>query len=525
MKVCMVICMLIAGLFGSAARVNQSDRGFMVVVHDTNQVQMSISNYGKFGQTGSGNVGCWWPKGSGHNYIFGAGFWFGTVDSITGDTLVSIGYGPHGGETEFAPGLSGMDPSHPCAIIYINPENYPAPNDTFPMAPQGLVSHEDSWCCYNDCDSVYHMPGDTRPIGIEVYQTGYEWARTEVNDIFFMTYEFKNVSGHDLPNCYIGIATDFDIGNEAGSNANDIIAGILKRDYDIGGIIYTADNIGYQWQEADEPGWTPPVPGVIGLDLLQTPFDLIAGYDKDADGIPDQFERDSAYYSGNVPPSQWDADTDYVPDWRDASENPQKGMTALKRFTLNLEPNTDPERYLTLAGYNFQTGAYEPYDTVPPAPDDQRFSVSSGPVNIPKDSIVTFVFAVILANWHDIYGSPDTALVLADQWAQRYYDMSWFLYTPVEEAGREDRYPTNMSFFPNPVRWTGGVRFTVSTPGNITLELYNLIGQSVGTIFSGYKAAGMYDVRFDTRNLSAGTYFVVLKTAAKQYLQRLVVVH
>jgi len=523
MKVCMVMCVIMAGLFGSTAAVNQPGRGFMVVVHDTNQVEMGISNYGKFGQTAAGTAGCWWPKGTGHNYIFGAGFWFGTVDPSSGDTLVSIGYGPHGGESEFAPGLQGWDPLHPCAIIYINPENYPAPHDTFPMAPQGLVSHEDSWCCYNDCDSIYHMPGDTRPIGMEVYQTGYEWMRTEVQDIFFMTYEFKNVSGHDLTDCYIGIVTDCDIGNEAGTG-NDIMAGILKRDYDIGGTVYTVDNIGYQWQEAVESGWNPPVPGLIGLDLLQTPFDLVTGQDKDADGIPDQYERDSAYYAQNVPPSQWDADTDYVPDWRDASENPQKGMTALKRFTLNLDPNTDPQRYLTLAGYNFQNGQYEPFDTVPSSPDDQRFLLSSGPVNIPADSVVTFVFAVVLANWHDIYGSPDTALVLADHWAQRYYDMSWFLYTPVEEIGREDRLPVNMSIFPNPVRQSGMARFTVSTPENITLKLYNLIGQSVGTIFSGYKAAGTYDVRFDTRYLSAGTYFAVLKIADKQYSRRLVMV-
>jgi hypothetical protein len=522
MKICLILCVILTGLFGNAADKIVPDRGWMIVTHDTNQVEMSISNYGKFGQSGSGTVGCWWPKGSGQNYIFGAGFWFGTIDQGSGDTLVSIGYGPHGGETEFAPGLYGMEPSHPCAIIYINPENYPAPHDTFPMAPQGLVSHEDSWCCYNDCDSTYHMPGDTRPIGIEVYQTGYEWMRTEIQDIFFMTYEFKNVSGHTLSNCHLGIVTDLDIGNEAGTG-NDIMAGILKRDYDIGGTVYTADDIAYQWQEVAESGWTPPIPGVIGFDLLQTSFDLVTGQDKDADGIPDQYERDSAYYSQNVPPSQWDADTDYVPDWRDASENPQKGMTALKRFTLNLDPNTDPQRYQTLAGYNFQNGQYEPFDTVPSPPDDQRFLLSSGPVNMPADSAVTFVFAVMLANWHDIYGSPDTALVLVDHWAQRYYDMSWFLYTPIEEVGQRERSITILSIFPNPVHQTGIARFSVLKPGNVTLELYNLAGQSVGTVFSGYKTTGAYDVRFDTRNLSAGTYFAVMRTDNTEYVKSIVI--
>jgi hypothetical protein len=367
------------------------------------------------------------------------------------------------------------------------------------------------------------MPGDTRPIGIEVYQTGYEWLRTEIRDIFFMTYEFKNVSGHALNNCYIGIVTDCDIGNESGAG-NDIMAGILKRDYDIGGTVYTADDIAYQWQEVAESGWTPPIPGVIGFDLLQTPFDLVVGNDKDFDSIPDQYERDSAYYVYNWPPNKWDVDLDYVPDWRDASENPQKGMTSLKRFTLNLDPNSDPQRYKTLAGYNFQNGQYEPFDTVPSPPDDQRFLMSSGPVNLHPDSIAIFVFAVILADWHDIYGSPDTALVLIDHWAQRYYDMSWFLYTPVEEITKRERPNTNMTVYPNPVRQTGTARFTVSNPGNVTLELYNLIGQPVKTIFSGYKTAGSYDVRIDTRNLSAGTYFAVLKSEGRALRSNIVII-
>ncbi|NOR17444.1 hypothetical protein GQ543_07045, partial [candidate division WOR-3 bacterium] len=126
----------------------QSCRDFQIIRHNINQVEMCISNFGKFGQdeTGGG-PGCWWPIYSGQDYIFGAGIWFGTVDSITGDTLVTIGYGLSGGQSEFVPGLKDMPISHPNAIIYMYPANWPAPQDTFPMAPQEPVSHQDSWCC------------------------------------------------------------------------------------------------------------------------------------------------------------------------------------------------------------------------------------------------------------------------------------------------------------------------------------------------------------------------------------------
>jgi hypothetical protein len=485
---------------------------------------MSISNFGKFGQTASGMAGCWWPKGSGQNYIFGAGFWFGTVDSVTGDTLVTIGYGPHGGESELAPGLHGMSPQHPCAIIYLVPGNYPPPPDTFPMAPQEIISHEDSWCCYNDCDSAYHMPGDTRPIGIEVYQTGYEWQRTQVADVFFMTYEFKNVSGHDLTHCYIGVVTDCDIGNESGTG-NDIMAGILKRNYNIGGENYLADNIAYQWQVAQEPGWNPPIPGVIGFDLLQTPFDLVPGQDKDQDGIPDQYERDSAYYCQNVPPSQWDADQDYVPDWRDPSENPQKGMTALKHFTLSMDPNTDPQRYMTLVGYNYQNGQYEPYDTLPTTSDDQRFLMASGPTTFPKDSVITFIFTVVLANWSGIYGSPDTALVLADHWAQRYYDMSWFRYTGVEEHPSDQRPAVMFTVEPNPAPGGGSIRFSLAQSAEVKFRLYDASGRMVRQVYNGVLLAGFHDLRFETSDEVSGTYFLVMEAEGRSFSQRLVIVH
>lgn len=132
-----VMCVLLLG-FVSAESMG---RDFQILRHDTNRVEMCISNYGMFGLTEYGTPGCWWPVGSGHNYIYGAGSWFGTIDSLTGDTLVTTWWW----SSEFAPGLDGMSVSHPCAIIYMYPYNWPPPVDTFPMAPQEAVSHQDSW--------------------------------------------------------------------------------------------------------------------------------------------------------------------------------------------------------------------------------------------------------------------------------------------------------------------------------------------------------------------------------------------
>jgi hypothetical protein len=435
MKRIVVLIMFVSCLFSRTVTTAVTGRWFQILRHNKNNVELCISNYGTFGRDETGNnPGLWWPAGTPHTYSYGAGLWVGAQDSVGGDTMVTIGYGPGGGESEFAPGLCGMSVSHPEAIIYMYPNPWPPPATTFPMAPQEPVSDQDSWCCYNDCDSIYHMPGDARGIGIEVYQTVYIWNLSLLRDIVYIIYEIKNVRGQHMKDFYVGICTDNDIGDE-GAQANDRMSGIVGQWYVIDGDSLYIDNLAFQWQEVEEPGTPPWWTGVIGHDLIRTPYDLVENEDKDNDGILDQYETDSAYYANSLPLSKWDTDHDGVPDWRDASQIPQLGMTALKRFTLGVEPTYDRERYLTLAGFNFRTLVWEPYDTVAPAPDDQRWLQCSGPFDLMPDSTVTMVLGLVLAEWHDIYMKPDTALVLVDYWAQFCHDMNWFVPGPPPAPG------------------------------------------------------------------------------------------
>lgn len=90
---------------------------------------------------------------------------------------------------------------------------------------------------------------------------------------------------------------DYDIGNEAGTNANDRGGIDLPR------------KLFFGWQDEPEPGWDSR--GMLGWKLLST--------------YP---------------------------------------LSCFKRFTFSFEPNYDWERYMVMAGYNFQNGNYEPFDTI-----------------------------------------------------------------------------------------------------------------------------------------------------------------
>ncbi|MCK4251583.1 hypothetical protein KAX97_09035 [candidate division WOR-3 bacterium] len=426
-KIAFLILLTMVFALGRTKYPVQSGRAFEIKRHNINNIEMCVSNFGKFGQDETGNAaGMWWPVNSGENYIYGAGSWFGTI--VDGDTLVTIGYGPSGGQAEYVPGMAGWPVSDPDAIIFMYPTDWPPTAATLPMAPQEIKSHQDSWCVYNDLDEQYHMPGDTRPIGLEVYQTVYAWNLSATADIIFVQYEIKNVSGSALTDCWFGVATDNDIGNEAGQG-NDICSAIVGQYYEIDGEDEWIDNLGYQWQNVEEAGWAT-FPGVIGFDYLQSPYDLVEGEDKDNDGIPDQYEMDSAYYWNNLPPEMWDVDQDGTPDWRDPSEIPQLGMQSFMRFTLDLEPGRDNERYVCMAGYNYITGVYVQYDTVIPDPDDQRFMQCSGPFELDADSSVMVLVGIMCAARSGPDEAPDSVIVQVDAMAQMIYDQNWLLPGP-----------------------------------------------------------------------------------------------
>jgi hypothetical protein len=425
-----VSCSIVLALARGVTEPPPAPRWYYGVMHDINQVEMYTYNFGPIAADlfGGWDPGCWWPKGSGHSYIFGAGPWFGAVNMFTGDTFVTIGYGSYYW-TEMLPGTKDVAWDSEDAIIYQYPWNWPAPQDIFYDAPQERFSDQDSWCAFNDLDPEAHTPGDKGPIGIQLYQTVYAWDIGGLEDAIFIKYEIKNVADSTISQCIFGLFMDGDIGNEGYNVANDITRGIVRKYYSINGQTMLIDNFAYQWQEEYESSWDT-VPGVFAVDLLQSAWDLQEGHDKDFDGIPDQYERDSSYYCNHLPDSLWDVDHDGQPDWRDPSQIPQFGMTAMKVSKPNSSPDNDIERYMFLAGYDYETGSYEPWDTAATTPRDQRFLQSCGSFELLPESSYVFVIALMFADWFNLYETPDTAIVILDHFCQYVFDHNWLLPRP-----------------------------------------------------------------------------------------------
>jgi hypothetical protein len=74
--------------------------------------------------------------------------------------------------------------------------------------------------------------------------------------------------------------------------------------------------------------------------------------------------------------------------------------------------------------------------------------------------------------------------------------------------------------YPNPFNPGTQISFTVQQAGNVSIRVYNTLGQEVATLLDGFRDVGTHEVYFDASRLSAGVYLYVMQadgfTATRQ---------
>jgi hypothetical protein len=66
--------------------------------------------------------------------------------------------------------------------------------------------------------------------------------------------------------------------------------------------------------------------------------------------------------------------------------------------------------------------------------------------------------------------------------------------------------------YPNPFNPSTTINFTIAKQSNVSLSVFNLLGQKVADLVNGNMESGNYNVRFDASNLSSGVYLYQLRT-------------
>ncbi|MDI6739444.1 MAG: FlgD immunoglobulin-like domain containing protein [Candidatus Edwardsbacteria bacterium] len=80
---------------------------------------------------------------------------------------------------------------------------------------------------------------------------------------------------------------------------------------------------------------------------------------------------------------------------------------------------------------------------------------------------------------------------------------------------------------PNPFTASTTIRYSLSSPGLVTLAVYNVMGQKVRTLVNGQQQDGAHEVNWNGKNdagkqLSAGVYFCRLESGNYKVITKMV---
>jgi hypothetical protein len=76
--------------------------------------------------------------------------------------------------------------------------------------------------------------------------------------------------------------------------------------------------------------------------------------------------------------------------------------------------------------------------------------------------------------------------------------------------------------YPNPFNPSTVISYSIAKAGNVTLKVYNMLGQEVATLVNGYQAANSYKVNFNASGLSSGVYMYKLSTGSNEIIKKMV---
>ncbi len=78
--------------------------------------------------------------------------------------------------------------------------------------------------------------------------------------------------------------------------------------------------------------------------------------------------------------------------------------------------------------------------------------------------------------------------------------------------------------YPNPFNPATTISYTLKEVENIRLEVFNIQGQKIATLFEGKQQAGEHEVQFDASDLSSGVYMYRLQTGSQILTRQMVLI-
>ncbi len=263
--------------------VTELDGDFVINV---GELHICVSNIGLIGsmfssnQTFSHAPSAQWPAGSGNEYLWGAGFWFGGV--VLGETLVSTSFNINF-ELEMRP-LEDVEYTIYEAIGSLqtrpavsneasgrrDPDTNPDDDDDGVEDEETLNGFDDdvdgmidedfgqignqslTFTVFDNTSLAQELYPDHTPLNIQVVQEAFGWENDAVDDFVGFQYTITNIGVTDIRNVYIGFFADSDIGPRGGTGvAADDMAGRWSGLWLASDGSYVPVSVGYMYDAAE----------------------------------------------------------------------------------------------------------------------------------------------------------------------------------------------------------------------------------------------------------------------------------
>jgi len=94
-------------------------------------------------------------------------------------------------------------------------------------------------------------------------------------------------------------------------------------------------------------------------------------------------------------------------------------------------------------------------------------------------------------------------------------------YTGIHQPSHQ-KFRFSLQNYPNPFDQRITIELTFREKSEITVSIYNQIGDKVATIFEGSKEKGIHQLTWNSENFSSGIYFIELKTDKGSTAQKII---
>ncbi len=122
-----------------------------------------------------------------------------------------------------------------------------------------------------------------------------------------------------------------------------------------------------------------------------------------------------------------------------------------------------------------------------------------------------------------IGGTIDQFTIVAQQ-VSKYGNLGEIITSVPQEY--QEIFPSETTLYqnyPNPFNSNTVIKFSIPSEGQVTIELYNVIGELIKTIADGFFNAGIHTVNLSSGDLPSGIYLYKMEIGTQSFTKKLII--